>query len=339
MNRDRSGTRVTIRDVAKAANVSIATVSNVLTRKPSVSTELAHRVNEAVLRLGYRSDGIASSLRRLQSQVVGLVIPDFSNPFFGELIAAFETKTKAAGFRLLVASSREDDATERNEIDALLNWRIAGLAVVPANDTFSALALLQQANVPTVVIDRVKSGLPFDSVGVENRFSASLAVEHLSALGHRKILIVASDLLIANVRERVEGVHDAAVKTSLVVEVVECGNDIPIIYRKLRNRLSGSNRPTALFALTNLTALGALKVLADLDISVPSNISVIGFDDYDWMQLMRPAISTIRQPTRKMAEEAFDILTQRISSHAEPIREVQLDCSLIIRHSTAPPRK
>jgi LacI family transcriptional regulator len=338
-----SGRRLTIRDVARSAAVSPATVSNVLTGRRNVAPEVASRVLSVVDELGYRRDVLASALRSAKRTVVGAVVPELTNPFFAELVDRLESQARAADRRLLVAASGGDAREEERQIAALIAWRPAGVIVVPCNGRFAARGLLEQDGVPFVVVDRpLDDGPAVDTVAVDNDRAAEAGTRRLLELGHRRLLVVASSRRLGNMRERVDGALAAVAQVEGAVgEVIETGFAVEATADAVARRLDRSPRPTAVFALNNVLTLGTLKAVAARGLAVPDEISVLGFDDYDWMAVFRPPLSAVRQPVADLAHAAWERLAQRIGSAAAGADlapcHVRLPCSLAWRGSVAPP--
>lgn len=329
----RRGSRPTIRDVARAAGVSTATVSNVLSGRRNVASDLSARVISVVADLGYRTDAVAACLRRKKAGIVGLVIPDFSDPFFGGLIAAFERQAHAAGFQLLVASSAGRLEQEAAQICALIGWRAAGLLIVPACDTFSAGPILRQEGAPVILLHRVASVGEFDSVGVENAAAAAEAIRHLVGLGHRRILAAVCDESNRAVQERLEGVAQAFTEAGFnhPCEILLTSADPDAICR----RLGQFPQPTAVFALSSRATLACVQAAARCGLAVPHDLSIVGFGDREWMEGIHPTVTAIRQPVEEMAQVSWDLLMRRIGEDVDESRNLRLNCALMVRESSA----
>ena len=338
------GRRPTIHDVARAAAVSPATVSNVLTGRRHVDPELAERVRAAVDELGYRRDVAASALRSAQRTVVGAVVPELSNPFFAEMVDRLEREARTAGRRLLVAASGSDPNEELRQIEALIAWRPAGVIAVPCDGAFEGRALLEREGVPFVILDRpIDDGVRVDTIAVDNVAGAQEGAARLLEVGHRRLLVVASKISIGNVRERLAGVDVAVAEVpDASAELLEAGIEVDEIAAAVTERLGRQPWPTVVLTLNNVLTLGTLKAAAALGIGIPEELSLLGFDDYDWMEAYRPPLSAIRQPVAEMAHAAWDRLA--VLSGAAPMPampepcHVRLSCSLAWRGSVTVPR-
>jgi len=332
----RKTRRPTIHDVAARAGVSAGTVSNVLTGRRAVAPELAARVRAAVVDFGYVADAAASHLRRSESTVVGVLVPDLTNRFFARFVGLVESLVRADGYRVLVASSGDDEAMEAAELRALAAWKPAGLIVIPCEDRFASRAVLTGTGIPVVVADRFDLRPTLDAVGCDNADAARQAVGHLVDLGHRRILVAASSLRLRNVRDRVAGAR-AALGEGGVVEVMEVGSGLERAADVLHARLARGPAPSAVLALTNTATLAALQALSRHALAVPRDVSLIGFDDDDWMQVVRPALTAVRQPMADLVQTAWMRLRARMAGDTSAATRVQLPCALVSRESTAAP--
>lgn len=337
----RDMTRPTIYDVARNAQVSPATVSKVLRGVTTVGADNANRVMEAVRDLGFRSDPLAANLRRNRRSLVGLIVPDFKNPFFGALVAAIEQLAEGSGYRLVAVSSSETEKMEHRQIEALLDWRVAGILLIPSSANQTDQTLLLSEGTPFVIVDRVSPASPFDGVGVDNAEACATMVRHFYDQGHRKLLIAASLPDLPNMKERVEGACSAARSTaeSMETEILYCGPDLAHATASVAKRFEQQAPPQAVFALFIQATLAVLREVDKLGLAVPRDISVAGFDDFEWMQVMHPPVASVIQPIEEMAAAAWKQLLHRIEFPDHKPLTVQIPCSLEFRGSIARPRK
>jgi LacI family transcriptional regulator len=334
--------RNTIRDVAALAGVSIATVSNVFSGRKPVNEGLKTRVREAAKELSYQVDRAASQLRSGVTRVVGVLVPDLDDVFFTSLVSELEILARKDSYDILVASSRDDAKLERSRLNALLSWRLAGLIAVPCTDRLPSAVRREAERLPVVLADRVKpAGSIVDTVAIDNREAGEIGARHLLSLGHARILIAASSLAISPIRERVAGasalirLHSGGEPT-----VLELGSNAEAGAQAFGRWLERNDRPSAVFALTNVTTLSVLSALARLRIDIPEPVSVIGFDDYPWMSARKTGLTAIRQPIAEMAAAVWRQLRARMAGDALPPRNIVLSGSLQVRDSVlaAPPR-
>lgn len=339
--------RATIKDVAIAAGVSVATVSNVLNRRRSVAPELVDRVRKAIADLDFQTNRVASSLRRRQTSVVGLVVPSLMSPFFAQLTTCLERLAHAQGYQLVVASTDEEPEQERERVLTMLAWRAAGIILVPTNERFASREVITSQHVKAVILDRVPEAHDLDSVAVNNAEATAEATRRLIELGHTTILAVASSRSVPNMLERIVAFETVAAGAGLTRgcavicyggsgDVVRYGDELASITETVAARLCERPRPTAIFALNNIATLTALKALGRLGLRIPEDVSLLGFDDYEWMQAYRPPISAVRQPVEELARHAWERLLQRLRGDVVPRAEVRLACSMEWRGSTKP---
>jgi LacI family transcriptional regulator len=326
-----------INDVAKMARVSPATVSNVLTGRKPVSPKLAKRVETAVKVLDYRADPLASMLRSGDAKIVAILVPDLDNPFFTSIVSAVE-QCLGNSYEVIVASSHGDEFTERSKLKAVLAWRPAGLIVIPCSDDFPGRALVEASRTPYVIADRVTGNLSADTVSLDNEEAGRLASQHLIDLGHRHILIAATSLRLANIRQRCRGASEVfRAKGLSKPAIVELGFDVELASQKLAEWFDRYSPPTAIQALTNATTLTALTTMAERGLRLPHEISLIGFDDYAWMRARATPLTAIAQPVREMGRILWERLSARVKGDDAPAKHVLLPCEIKIRESTASP--
>ena len=325
-----------INDVAKRAGVSPATVSNVLTGRKPVSGKLAKKVEAAVKALDYRADPLASMLRSGDAKIVAILVPDLDNPFFTSVVSAVEQCLGKDSYEVIVASSHGEESVERSKLRAILAWRPAGLIIVPCTDKFPSCEFIEASKTPYVIADRVTGNPNADTVSLDNEAAGRLAVRHLIDLDHRDILIVATSLSLANIRQRCRGASEVLRSHGLPdPAIVELGFEIEAASRKLSEWLDRNAQPTAILALTNSTTLTALTTIAERGLHLPQDISLIGFDDYAWMCARATPLTAIAQPVREMGRILWERLGARIRRDDSPAKHVLLPCELKLRDSTA----
>ena len=326
-----------ISDVARMAGVSPATVSNVLTGRKPVSAKLAKKVEAAVKALDYRADPLASMLRSGEAKIIAVVVPDLDNPFFTSVISAVEHCLGSEPYEVIVASSHGEEEVEKSKLKAILAWRPAGLVVIPCSDDFPGRELIESSRTPYVIADRVTDNLSADTVSVDNEDAGAIGARHLIDLGHKHILIAASSLRLANIRQRCRGACEVARAHGLPdPAIVELGFSIDEASATLSKWFDENPPPTAILALTNFTPLSVLTALAERGLRMPRDISLIGFDDYAWMRARATPLTAIFQPVREMGSALWETLSARIRGGLSPAKHVLLPCELRVRASTGP---
>jgi LacI family transcriptional regulator len=327
--------RVTIKDVAARAGVSIATVSNVFSGNKPVNADLRQRVKKAVRELSYQVDRAASQLRSGHAKVVGVLVPDLDDVFFTSLVSQLEVLAQKDGYDILVASSRDDIRLEQSRLRTLLAWRPSGLIAVPCSDAIPSVLKREVGRLPMVFADRVSpAGSVVDTVTADNRDAGEIAARFLLSQGHKTIVLAASSLAISPIRERVAGASDL-IRAEIDREpaVVELGSNAERGAEVLVHWLERHARPSAVIALTNVTTLSTLTALARLRMDIPEPVSVIGFDDYPWMSARKTGLTAIRQPIKDMAAVAWQQLRKRMSGDPSVPLHIVLKTSLQVRDS------
>jgi LacI family transcriptional regulator len=331
----------TIKDVAARAQVSTATVSHVLNATGRAGAKTRDKVLAAISELGYRPNGNAASLRSRRSRLIGLIVPSITNAFFAQMASEFEALAIAAGYDLAIVTSDENPGRERERILALLSRQLEGLIVYPAADDIVGGGLDPAALPPTVLMDRGLAIPGFDTVGLNNERSGHAAARSLVEMGHRDIAVLVPDLQLAASRDRATGV-DRAMKefgcprgSRLVVG----GQTIDGLRSAIEQELRREDRVTAIVAITNVATLGAIKAIQGLQLTMPRDISLVGFDDFEWMTALRPYVSAVAQPTAQLAAMAWDRLADRIAERTaqrprSAERRITFDGELRIRESS-----
>jgi LacI family transcriptional regulator len=330
--------RVTIKDVAAKAGVSIATVSNVFSGTKPVNANLRERVEKAARDLSYQVDRAASQLRSGQARVVGVLVPDLDDVFFTSLVSRIEVLAMQDRYDVIVASSRDDMELEQSRLRALLGWRPSGLIAVPCSDAAPDMLLEEAGRLPMVFADRVgPEGSFVDTVAIDNHEAGCIAARHLIELGHLRIVVAASSLGISPIRERVRGIA-GTVRSSTGGEptVVELGSNGERGAEIFSRWLEDNRPPFAVIGLTNVTTLSVLSALARHRIDIPDPVSVIGFDDYPWMSARKTALTAIRQPIEEMAQLVWERLRLRMSGDSSAPHRAALRTSLQVRDSVKP---
>lgn len=332
---------ITVKDVAAAANVSRATAARALNGYGYVGDAAAQRVQEAANRLGYRGNRVAQALRQGGLPIVGFVPGDIQNPFFARIAHDAEFELRRSRHNLLIVSSNEDIGQERELLDNLRALNVRGVIVAPASDEDSQhLIRLVREGVPLVLIDRMPEGMPCDSITVDNERCAREAVEFLVGNGHRRIALIHDESRIITARKRLEGYIDALKSHGIDVDdrfIAVSNSTVKDAIEATTRLFSQPERPTALFTVDSLMTTGALLALRSMGLSVPHDVSLIGFDDFDLATFTDPPITVVAQPVAQIGPLAVDMLLNRIQGNREPPRHVRLPTELIIRGSVASP--
>ncbi len=330
----------TIKDVAARAAVSTATVSHVVNATGRASAKTREKVLKAIEDLGFRPNGNAASLRNRRSRLVGLVIPSITNAFFAQMASEFEKQAIAGGYDLVIVTSGEDQARERERIEALLSRQLEGLIVYPASDHGIGGGLDCRGLPATVLMDRGLDLADFDTVGLDNENSGYRAGRALTDLGHRKVAVLLPDVELAPSRDRASGIERALTEAGAKsgFRVLVGGHTIDGGRSAIEQELRREDRVTAIVAATNVATLGAIKAIQSLQLAMPRDISLIGFDDFDWMTALRPYVSAVAQPTEQLARHAWDLLVSRIEGRSPAaVQHLTFSGDLRIRESSGRP--
>ena len=339
-----AGRAPTIRHVALRAGVSVATASNVVNGNRPVGEASRRRVLEAIAALGYRLDRSASALRGKSTRLVGMVVPDITNVFFASLVNGVEALAERDGYDLLIVSSGEDIAKERRRVEALVARRIDGLIVVPASDESMAELKGETGGArlpPAVLIDRGAQAPGFDTVRADCDAGGYAAARCLIGLGHRDIVVLTHSKRLENIELRIAGARRAMTEAGLEgrERVIYGGHDLESLRGAIELELRRADRPTAIFALTNVCALASIKAARRLGLEIPGDVSIVGFDDFDWMFALRPYLTTVAQPVEDFAFAAWRLLMRRVQgAGANDVERIELPCTLKVRESTGPVR-
>jgi DNA-binding LacI/PurR family transcriptional regulator len=328
------------KDVARLAGVSVTTVSRVLNNRPHVRPEIRDRVLKTVVGLGYHPSRTARRLRARRSNVLGVLIPDIQNPFFTAIVRAIEDVAYQHDYSVVLCNSDESPTKERLYIDMMCAEEVAGIILATTESTGDHLDQLASRAIPVVAIDRQIGGHDVDTVLVSNVKAACEAVSHLIALGHRRIGFISLPLTLTVGAERHAGYVHAFKQNSLPVrpEYIRIGDTRQSSGAACtRDLLSISPPMTALFVANNLMTLGALDAIYAHGIAVPSQLSVIGFDEFPLMAYLQPPLTTVTQPTYEMGQRAAALLLARIDKPNRPAERTCLETTLLMRASTGVP--
>lgn len=333
---------VTLSDVAKAAGVSPATVSRVLTASRPVGPDIARRVRTVAERMGYSGNGIARALRRRRTDTVGVVVPSILNPFFTGLVDSIEGALHDSGKQLVLCDSRQDPELEAKHLRLLVERHVDGIVVSPCDAGASVDAVARTAAlVPLVQLDRRVDVAETDWVGLDDDRALSLVIGHLRERGARRLAFVTSQMTNSSTVDRLRGFEESV--RTLGLEIVDDGIvtgefSVDSGERAAVALLSRSAdlRPDAIVCADDLLAIGVLRSCLELGVRVPEDVQVTGIDDIVFSGYVSPRLTTLAQPTVQMAEEALRLLAQRGSEATQGAPAIRLALSprLIEREST-----
>ncbi len=346
----------TIKDIARAAGVSVSTVSHTLSGNRPISEATRTRVLEVIAELGYRPNRLAQGLVSKTTRSLGLLVPDLNNPFFSAMAEALEVQAQERGYSVILCNTNLDPAREADYLDVLLSRQVDGLLYFPGTSVPNrALQEALKKGTPIVVVDERLAGVP--GVFVDNVDGGKQVGELLASLGHHRILFLGGSESLPTVQDRLHGLVSAlraafdSSATPLELDVrfgayrAAFGYESIHAYaREGRLGHSATGAPTAIVAANDLIALGALRALRELGVQVPSECSLVGFDGLEFTSLTTPSLTTVQQPTGIIAGSAIGLLIDRIEASlnsqeddcdARPAPQIIHPVSLIVRESVA----
>lgn len=328
--------RPRIQDVARAAGVSPASVSRVISGSRRVTREVAEAVWEAAERLGYKPDYLGRALRQQSTDTVGMVVPGITNPFFPALIGEMEQELHALGQALILGDSQDRVDIERERVRALLDRHVDSLIVAPVSA--ESMDALQEAarRVPVVQIDRILSRLKIDSVAVDNATGIEMVITHLEQTGRRRLAFAGVAETMSTAQERLDAYVQAAGRLHPSNPDFVLLGDFSLDWglRAGAEVLDHGAVPDAIVCANDLIAIGVVRTLTSAGVRVPDDIAVTGFDDIPLAAVIEPPLTTVRQPIREIARHVVRCLTRRAdNSQASPER-VMVQPELVVRSST-----
>ncbi len=331
----------TIQEVARAAGVAPSTVSRYLNGQLRVSPATEARMLDAVRDLGYVPNAQARNLARRRSGVVGFVVPEISNPYFGAIADYVVDAVERHGLLVLLCSTRSQAVREASYIDLLASGAIDGMLYLGSFRSNERLAAAIRGGLPVVVIDEPIADVPgVHTVVMDDYAGGYQAASYLVALGHRRIAFVSGPAELASVQERRRGYEDALRKGGIdpAEQLMLAGHFTEQFgMSALPRLLAGPQPPTAAFVASDYIALGMLSAAETHGVRVPADLSVVGFDDIRFSQYVRPRLTTIRSPLERLAQLGVELLFDRLAGEDSGVRTEVLPVELIVRESAGPP--
>ena len=332
----------TIKDVARHARVSVATVSHVVNETRFVSEATRLRVQQAIQALDYVPSALARSLKSNRTHTVGMMIPNNSNPYFAEIIRGIEDTCYVAGFNVILCNSDDDPLKQATYVRLLSEKQVDGLIVLSSGSDVELLDTLRTARMPRVLVDREIDDLAADLVEVNHEAGGFLATQHLLQLGHRRIACIAGPLALSSARQRVQGYRRALQEAGAAADddLLRCADFTSAGGHAAMSALleagAERGRPSAVFACNDLMAIGAICAAAAKGLRIPQDLSVIGFDDIALAAYSNPPLSSIVQPKHQTGELAARLLLERIAQPDRAPQRAILQPTLVVRQSTGP---
>lgn len=331
-----------IRDVAKAAGVSLGTVSNAINRPDVLAPRTLRKVQKVIEEMGFVPNASARNLRAGRNRVIGLVVPDISNPFFTDLARGVNDAAFAAKYVVILCNTDESTEKEAQYLDVLSAQNVEGILITPARDSNRALASVTEKGIRLALVDRPALGLQACSVAVNDSYGGSLALTHLQELGHRKILLLTGKADIPQVADRSAGITEAIAKLSVaeqptITELRLDSMSAQSAYDAIKKRIDKDLDFTGIICGNDMIALGAIRALRQSGISVPEEVSVIGYDDIDFADSAAVPLTSISQPAYELGYAAAELIISECENPERHVHQrIEFQPRLIVRSSTAP---
>jgi DNA-binding LacI/PurR family transcriptional regulator len=332
----------TIKDVAQRAGVAISTVSAVINRSAPTSADVVARVERAIAEIGYTPQRAAQILRSGRSKLIGVIVPDITNPHFSTLARVVEKECLQAGYMTFVYNTDEDTNHEIRILRMMRMERVAGLILISTrSDARHGRRLQQEIHVPTVLMGSAVAGAPYDFVALDDVEAGVLAVSRLLDLGHRRIVVIGGRRGVSSHELRLKGCREAFRRRGLALPddwVHLADFRLGTAYEKTRASLGETPAPTAIVSFSNFMTIGVIRALTDLGVRCPEDVSLIGVDDLDWADVMRIRPTLIAQPIEAMTRTAIAALLEQLTTgESSQKRRILFPPKLTERESCAPP--
>jgi len=332
----RNGKAASIYDVASEARVSVFTVSAVVNHKAHVGKKLRERVEAAIQKLNYRPNLLARSLAKQKTHTIGMIVPDIANPFFPMVVRGAEDAAQKHGYNLLLCNSDDTQEKEESALELLLSKRVDGILLTKAvNDMSPSLRqTIQEMKIPIVLVMRTAPKISKDAIITDDYQGAYEAVCHLARAGRKRIGLMGGPMKVSNGKARWQGFHDALDAASLPYDpalVVEGDYRMESGYRG--GHLLLSHRPDGVYVANYMMTVGLLKAAEEMGLRCPEDFGLVSFDDYPWLGIFRPKLTTVELPKYQLGQEAAELLLDRIAGKEGPGVQKKLQPELRVRES------
>jgi len=334
--------KMRIKDVAREAGVSTATVSHVINKTRFVSEETRRRVVSAIERCNYYPNVHARSLASGRSSTLGLLISDIENPFFPELVKSIETVAFEKGYEVILANTNYNEDRTLNNVRRFIERKVAGVALMTSELDQGLIDELARSHVPVVFLDIGSAGVCMSNIVVDYETGIGEAINHLVWLGHRRIAYIGGPNGLRSAAKRLEAFRDSVayhLADAAPPEIYEGDFRLEGGRRIAREILSRAELPTAIVVANDMMALGVMQELHERAFHVPNDISIIGFDDIAFATLCNPPLTTVRLPRDDLGLATVEALMAIIEHPERQGMEINIPTYLVLRDSTAPPRE
>ena len=330
--------------------MSVFTVSAVVNNKSHVGKSLREKVETAIRKLNYRPNLVARSLAKQKTHTIGMIVPDIGNPFFPSVVRGAEDAAQKHGYNLLLVNSDDTLDKEEKAVELLLSKRVDGILLTKAAEDFhpSVQQMIREVNVPFVLVMRTYPKLTKDAVITDDYRGAYEAVSHLARAGRKRIALVSGPLKVSNAKERWQGFLDALKAEGLPYEqdlVIEGDYRLESGYRAGHSLFS--RRPDGIYVANHLMTVGLLKAADEMGLRCPEDYGLVSFDDYPWLGIFRPRLTTVELPKHQLGSEAAELLLRRIGGDTskpvvkklQPELRIRESCGFALHVSTLPEEK
>lgn len=326
-----------IKDVARAAGVSVTTVSRVLNGEKYVKDDLKDKVNQAIEQLGYAPSQIARSLVRKKTNLIGVIVPDLTSSFYSTILSSIEEAASSNDYNLLVCNIIEDTDKELKYLNVFQEMRVEGIIIMHEKINEEIRTLIHKMNIPVIFSSVKPMDQDFTSVIIDDYKAAYDATKYLIELGHEEIGFIGGDMRdITSGQNRYSGYRNALSDHSIkiVYENIRFGDyKVRSGYEQMKDMLRNKQKPTAVFAVSDDMALGAMNCIKDHNLRVPEDISIMGFDGSQLTELVRPTLTSMEQPIHEMGRVTMAALFNQISRKDIPSGDIILEHRLVARES------
>lgn len=340
----------TIKDVAREAGVSIATVSYALNKTRPINPETAARVLQAIEKLHYRPNRAAQSLVTKSTKTISILVSDISNSFFSGIVRGIEDVVNTAGYMVMIGNIEESFDKAQRYLESVTQLNVDGLIISPSSGFEKLEVFIRKLDTPVILVNRRLETLDFDTVITDNEKGAYLATKHLSSLGHTVIGLILGPTSVSTYADRLRGYQRALKEVGIPIKkelILVGGFQYESGTHLAKQLLTGPGKPTALFVGSGLLTRGVYQAIKELEVCIPQELSFITFDEPEWASFVDPPLTTMAQPTYEMGKQAGELLLKRLTQkkpalwweepkevRVSPPVMIKLEPNLIIRKST-----
>jgi LacI family transcriptional regulator, repressor for deo operon, udp, cdd, tsx, nupC, and nupG len=332
----------TIADVAREANVSVATVSRLINNKGIVSPKTATRVYTAIEKLSYEPNRLARNLRKNESWVILILAPNFTNPYYAHILSGISDTATNLGYSALIINTADELKREQTALDMLKKHHADG-AILMSSEMDSTWLLDYANNFPCVQCSEYVPDLDIPHISIDNYAATQEAMEYLIGLGHKKIAMISSENKYISTKLRLDAYLDTLEKHNIVPQddyMIFASFDYSFKSgkHKAKDLLETATPPTAIFCISDTLALGAITAAKEKGINVPKDLTVIGFDDVEFTTMFHPYITTVVQPCYELGKRSMELLFAQINHETDIPRQQYLEHQFTVRESSCPPK-